>query len=396
MVTEETTNTPLTNALFLNHYLAKSTSEYYGGANLKQIEVQHFDPNSIPEISFDLNDSVPFVTGEIEKTRKVIKNYCEDSNYVGFSEVQQGSTKIFVTNGETGAVVYSQNKPTSGAVHMFDHTLVFTNWDEKEMSVVDILTQKEIKKKFPARVVLGFVTADTVALRCKNEVILWNFKTDSEIKHLGGAMPMEPITMIYNDMWVMYSEGKLRFYSMKNGTLINTLLLRLCFSRHISLLSDGRIGIAHRFGCRVISFMDSEVNRKIQVEVMNIEGKITTHEISAFELSQFFVDQVKKPHELMTSRVIQYSIPCQSDERFVLIFAQDSGIRSPPFNDPATKLLSTARQPTNVNAPFQGWRVDVTRKEAVVETPCCINNVCGKAIIVREKIIDGRWQLVSM
>jgi hypothetical protein len=98
----------------------------------------------------------------------------------------------------------------------------------------------------------------------------------------------------------------------------------------------------------------------------------------------------------MTSRVIQYSIPCQSDERFVLIFAQDSGIRSPPVNDPATKLLSTARQPTNVNAPFQGWRVDVTRKEAVVETPCCINNVCGKAIIVREKIIDGRWQLVSM
>jgi hypothetical protein len=47
---------------------------------------------------------------------------------------------------------------------------------------------------------------------------------------------MEPITMIYNDMWVMYSEGKLRFYSMKNGTLINTLLLRLCSSRHISLV----------------------------------------------------------------------------------------------------------------------------------------------------------------
>ena len=57
---------------------------------MKQIEVQHFDPNSIPKISFDLNDSVPFVTGEIEKTRQVIKNYCADSNYVGFSEVQQG------------------------------------------------------------------------------------------------------------------------------------------------------------------------------------------------------------------------------------------------------------------------------------------------------------------
>ena len=47
---------------------------------------------------------------------------------------------------------------------------------------------------------------------------------------------MEPITMIYNDMWVMYSEGKLRFYSMKDGTLINTLLLRLCSSCQISLV----------------------------------------------------------------------------------------------------------------------------------------------------------------
>jgi hypothetical protein len=223
---------------------------------------------------------------------------------------------------------------------------------------------------------------------------MWNFKDGTETVYPVGDMPYHPITMIYNNMWLIFHESKLAFFDMKSGSLINTLALRQCGSKKLVLLSDGRLGVAQRSGCRVISFFDSEVNRKITVEVIDIEGKKISHQISAHELAQFFVSEVKKPHEAMISRVVSYTeLPSQSAERFVMIFSQVNASKSHPVNDSATKLLKTAAQPTYLNTPYQGWKFDAN---SILLQDCVVDRVCGKAIIVREKKIDGRWQLVSM
>jgi hypothetical protein len=121
---------------------------------------------------------------------------------------------------------------------------------------------------------------------------------------------------------------------------------------------------------------------------------LQSHQISAHELAQFFVSEVKKPHEAMISRVVSYTeLPSQSDERFVMIFSQVNASKSHPVNDSATKLLKTAAQPTYLNTPYQGWKFDAN---SILLQDCVVDRVCGKAIIVREKKIDGRWQLVSM
>lgn len=37
---------------------------------------------------------------------------------------------------------------------------------------------------------------------------------------------MVPITMIYNDMWLVYSGEKIRFYDMVDGSELNTLAFK--------------------------------------------------------------------------------------------------------------------------------------------------------------------------
>lgn len=93
---------------------------------------------------------------------------------------------------------------------------------------------------------------------------------------------------------------------------------------------------------------------------------------------------------MMISRVLYDGV--LSYERFVIIFSQDEKNKSQPLNETATKLFGTAKQPTNLNTPYQAWRFDdkvIPFKDHIVD------RVCGTAIVVREKKIDGRWQLVS-
>ncbi len=106
---------------------------------------------------------------------------------------------------------------------------------------------------------------------------------------------------------------------------------------------------------------------------------------------KFFVNHVKKPYETITSRVVSYPTRThQNDERFVILFSQDEKNASQPVNETAMNMFQTAVQPSCVNTPYQGWEQGSPSKEVVVD------HVYGSSIIVREKKIDGRWQLVSM
>lgn len=122
---------------------------------------------------------------------------------------------------------------------------------------------------------------------------------------------------------------------------------------------------------------------------------VQVHEISAHELPQFYTTQLKTSLELMTSRIISYSNSPSNDpnDRFLLIFEQDANYSHHPLNEEATKLLATALTPTCINLPFQGWTFD---RRSITVQENFVDRVCGKAIIAREKKIDGRWQLVSM
>lgn len=44
--------------------------------------------------------------------------------------------------------------------------------------------------------------------------------------------------MVYNSMWLIYHDAKLAFFDMKDGTLINTLALRQCGAKKISLVKS--------------------------------------------------------------------------------------------------------------------------------------------------------------
>ncbi len=93
----------------------------------------------------------------------------------------------------------------------------------------------------------------------------------------------------------------------------------------------------------------------------------------------------------MTSRIVQYAATkCQSDERFAMIFSLKM---TGPLNEAATNLFRTATNPTCTNTPYQIWKFD---SKAIPVQDNIVHHVYGKVIIVREKIVDGRWQLVSM
>ncbi len=96
---------------------------------------------------------------------------------------------------------------------------------------------------------------------------------------------------------------------------------------------------------------------------------------------------------MMISRVVAYRPLSSNTERFVMIFAQDSLAPGQATNETATRLLKTATTPTHVNTPFQGWKFD---KFPIEMKDYIVNQVHGKAMFVREKIIEGRWQLVSI
>jgi hypothetical protein len=124
MVTEEVINIEVQKVFFLNHYVASSPTNYYGGANFQNIKVQQFDPTSNnKKLSFDeaLKFDMP------DHPRSVIKNHCVDSKYVGFIEFGWNSvSKIYVVNAETGKIVHLQSTKlqTSGNVQLCDTVLV--------------------------------------------------------------------------------------------------------------------------------------------------------------------------------------------------------------------------------------------------------------------------------
>lgn len=100
---------------------------------------------------------------------------------------------------------------------------------------------------------------------------------------------------------------------------------------------------------------------------------------------------------MIISRVVSYTsetaTPPANNERFVLIFSQDEKNKSQPVNETATKLLGTATKPTNLHTPIQAWKFDEPK---ILNKDYIVDRVCGKAIIAREKKIDGRWQLISL
>jgi WD40 repeat protein len=405
MVTEEVTTLKVADLVFLNHYIANSSSSYYSGADYQRIQLQHFDPKKIQSYSSTNNVRLPL--GDI--FRSLIENHCPESNYIAFCEQVYGSApKLVVMNAESNTVAYSLNSTTSktfgNRARLYDHYLAISP-ENLTLEVIDIITNKKITRVFQQNYLFGFMTADTIVVHTRDElrptkedkIILWNFKDETEVVYPAGQVPFVPITMIYNDMWLVFHESKLAFFDMKDGTAINTLTLRDCHRISISLLSDGRLGLAQQSGCRVISFIDSEVNRKIKVKVMDIKGNETSHEISAHELPKFFVDEVKKPLEMIISRVVSYTsetaTPPANNERFVLIFSQDEKNKSQPVNETATKLLGTATKPTNLHTPIQAWKFDEPK---ILNKDYIVDRVCGKAIIAREKKIDGRWQLISL
>ena len=126
------------------------------------------------------------------------------------------------------------------------------------------------------------------------------------------------------------------------------------------------------------------------------------HEISAHNLTQFFVDNIDTRYESMMSCVVSYSAHCQSDERFVMIYAQNES-RFPPtlsnaldkprgLKETPTTLFATAGVPAPTDTPYRGWRSGQTGKSSFNRQVLRDD----KVIIVREKKIEGRWQLVSM
>jgi hypothetical protein len=302
------------------------------------------------------------------------------------------ASKIYVVNAETGQIVHLQSTKlqTSGNVQLCDTVLVFHNQDT--LSFVDILTGKETKKrKFATPLVPGFMVDNTIALRVADKIILYNFKNDTEVTYPAGETPASAVTMIYNDMWLFQRAAVLLFYDMKDGSFVNALALKQSRSEKLSLLSDGRLGFAQENGCRAISFIDSEVNRRITVKLMNEKGRTSTHEISAFELPQFYANNVNEGVEKMTSCIVPYAPRPTTDERFVMIFSP-SEHSNKKVNSTATTLLSSSVAPTHVNTPYQGWKFD---KFPLPEKTDIVAQVYGNALIVCEKKIDGRWQLAS-
>lgn len=94
----------------------------------------------------------------------------------------------------------------------------------------------------------------------------------------------------------------------------------------------------------------------------------------------------------MVSRVVSYAASCHSDERFVMIFAQQEKPDA-TINKAATELLGTAKLPIHLNQPYEAW---VFNGKAVMNVCDAVRFVYSTAIIVREKKVDGRWQLVSI
>jgi hypothetical protein len=93
--------------------------------------------------------------------------------------------------------------------------------------------------------------------------------------------------------------------------------------------------------------------------------------------------------------VVPYLEQCPNDERLVMMFASTDWNKDTSFrNTTATQLLDAAEKPTNLNAPYHGWQFG--EATGIKATESVVHFVHGKAIIVREKKIDGRWQLVSI
>jgi hypothetical protein len=148
--------------------------------------------------------------------------------------------------------------------------------------------------------------------------------------------------------------------------------------------------------------MDSEINQSIKLELLDTDGNVTVswvnlkkylslitlfqfHDIVACNLPQFYVDNIDGLNT-MTSCIVQYAAT-ESDEHYVMIYSTEKPSRT--VNVTATKLVETARKPRCMNSPYAkpyGDRMGRIGRQ----------KVCGKVIIVKEKKLDGRWQLVGI
>ncbi len=86
--------------------------------------------------------------------------------------------------------------------------------------------------------------------------------------------------MVYQDMWLTCNYYDLQFYDMKDGSLVKQFnITPVSISNRAFQLSDGRIAVVDVTACRVISFFDSEVSRRIKVEVLSADGIVEVNRL---------------------------------------------------------------------------------------------------------------------
>jgi hypothetical protein len=373
---------------FSNNFISNARTERFHLTVAKEVvpRIQQFDPTMIKHLSFDEQNSVNFDVPEVyQGTRQQVTNYCSDSIFVGLFYYP---SQILVMNATTGSLIYSSNYVTNcGEAQMYDNYLALHKQNTPDIEVIDVSTGEVIAShKFSSNISVGQMLATKIVLRTEDKVILWNFIDQTEVTFPSGQVPTEPL-LIYNNMWLSAKQDKVSFYDMSDGSLMHTLNFPRSYLslNDIMLLSNGCLGIVSASGCKVISFMDSEINQSIKLELLDTDGNVTFHDIVACNLPQFYVDNIDGLNT-MTSCIVQYAAT-ESDEHYVMIYSTEKPSRT--VNVTATKLVETARKPRCMNSPYAkpyGDRMGRIGRQ----------KVCGKVIIVKEKKLDGRWQLVGI
>jgi hypothetical protein len=221
---------------------------------------------------FDKASSIEFNIPHVE--RIIIRNYLADSNFCGFEERTSDSelpNRIAVVNAETGLIVFLLDCDIFPC-QLYDHYLAIslTSMNSNTLIVVDILTNEYTSRTFDEEFCAGYMTHEHIVCRTKNIIVVWNYHNGTETIHSAINMPLAPIAMKYYDMWVVHTNGNIRFYDGTDGTLINNLILEHCNGAEVAKLSDGRlVVVAHRQKSSVISFKHEEVHREISLLVMH-------------------------------------------------------------------------------------------------------------------------------
>eukprot|EP00029_Vermamoeba_vermiformis_P001225 TRINITY_DN11393_c0_g1_i1.p1 TRINITY_DN11393_c0_g1~~TRINITY_DN11393_c0_g1_i1.p1 ORF type:complete len:255 (+),score=35.77 TRINITY_DN11393_c0_g1_i1:398-1162(+) len=228
---------------FLNKYIAKSPSEYYGGISYIEVKTQKIDEDKIRQGEgrlppFDENHSVTFKIPPSENSRKLIPNYCIDSKYVGFAKDNYGGpSEVFFVDAETGAVVFHESLPKVDMISnryqcMYDNYVAMIPMQEPtsyKFVILDFITGEKIKKNVGKPFTFSIMTRDEILIHCGDQLILWNYKTNTEKRYPSIKQTGLQIKMIYNDMWVALEKDKyemvVSFYDMKDATRVGSVSL---------------------------------------------------------------------------------------------------------------------------------------------------------------------------